>query len=118
MFPVVTTEENHIQLPASERTKEEDKVLLSNISAAHDDWADHLVVVIFDSSAAAFGVNHGSSPSELCMNIIESIYLSCDTLNVTLVALWVPREQNTFSDMLTHICVHNRTAEFEGEFAL
>lgn len=82
----------------------------------HFEWSDRLLIVVFDSSAAAFAVNHGSSSSDHCMTLIESIYMSCDSFNITLVALWLPREQNTFSDMLTHICVHNRTAYLEGEF--
>ena len=84
----------------------------------HMDWSDRLLIVVFDSSAAAFAINHGASSSESCMTLIESIYMTCDSYNITLVALWVPREQNTFSDMLTHICVHNRTSHLEGEFEL
>ena len=82
----------------------------------HVDWSDRLLIVVFDSSAAAFAINHGASSSESCMSLIESIFMTCDSYNITLVALWVPREQNTFSDMLTHICVHNRTSHLEGEF--
>ena len=81
----------------------------------HPEWADQLIIAVFDSSASAYAVNYGSSRSEACMSLIESIYLICDANNITLVALWVPREDNTFSDMLTHICVHNRTLDFEGE---
>lgn len=84
----------------------------------HIEWSDRLLIVVFDSSSAAFAINHGSSSSDACMTLIESIYMTCDTFNITLVALWVPREQNTFSDMLTHICVHNRASHLEGEFDL
>lgn len=82
----------------------------------HTEWCDRMVLAVFDSSAAAYAVNHGSSRSAACMDLIESIYLSCDALNITIVALWVPRDLNTFSDMLTHICVHNRSIDIEGEF--
>ena len=84
----------------------------------HIEWADRLVIAVFDSSASAYAVNYGSSRSDACMSLIESIYLICDANNITLVALWVPRENNTFSDMLTHICVHNRTLSIEGEFEI
>lgn len=103
-------------LPTSSTFKE-----LSTLAWAlplHVDWSDRLLIVVFDSSAAAFAINHGASSSESCMTLIESIYMTCDSFNITLVALWVPREHNTFSDMLTHICVHNRTTHLEGEFDL
>jgi hypothetical protein len=80
------------------------------------DWANKLVVAVFDSSAAAFGVNNGSSSSSACMFLIEELYLLCEEFNITLVALWTPRTDNTFADMLTHLCVHNRTTDAEGAF--
>jgi hypothetical protein len=103
-------------IPSSSTFKE-----LSTLAWAlplHIEWSDRLLIVVFDSSAAAFAINHGASSSDSCMSLIETIYMTCDSFNITLVALWVPREQNTFSDMLTHICVHNRTTHLEGEFDL
>lgn len=82
------------------------------------EWTNRLIVAVFDSSAAAFGVNNGSSPAERCMELIEAIYVLCDERNITLVSLWVPRAENTFADMLTHFCIHNRTKDAEGEFEL
>lgn len=82
------------------------------------EWTNRLVVVVFDSSAAAFGVNNGSSVAPSCMELIEAIYELCDERNITLVALWVPRAENTFADMLTHLCIHNRIENAEGEFEL
>jgi len=84
----------------------------------HLEWSDRLVIVVFDSSASAYAINYGCSRSDACLSLIECIYLICDANNITLVALWVPREDNTFSDMLTHICVHNRTLSIEGEFEI
>lgn len=85
---------------------------------SHPEWANRLVVAVFDSSAAAYGVNNGSSPSVACMDLIEELYLLCDEFNITIVALWIPREENTFADMLTHFCLHNRTTYAEGSFDL
>lgn len=82
------------------------------------EWTNKLVVSVFDSSAAAFGVNNGSSTAPSCMELIEAIYKLCDERNITLVALWVPRAENTFADMLTHLCIHNRIESAEGEFKL
>ena len=73
-----------------------------------------MVVSVFDSSAAAFGVNNGSSTAPSCMALIEAIYELCDERNITLVALWVPRAENTFADMLTHLCIHNRIESAEA----
>ena len=83
---------------------------------SHKEWSNRLIVAVFDSSAAAFAVNNGSSSSASCMNLIEELYLLCDDLNITIVALWVPRDENSFSDMLTHFCLHNRTTNVEGFF--
>ena len=80
------------------------------------EWANKLVVAVFDSSAAAFSVNNGSSSSGPCMLLIEELYLLCDEFNITIVALWTPRTDNTFADMLTHLCLHNRTTVAEGAF--
>ena len=82
------------------------------------EWTNRLVVAVFDSSAAAFGVNNGGSSAPSCMELIERIYEICDERNITLVALWVPRAKNTFADMLTHLCIYNRTESAEGEFEL
>lgn len=84
----------------------------------HPEWANRLVVSVFDSCAAAFGVNTGSSPSVACMDLIEELYLLCDRFNITIVSLWVPRAENSFADMLTHFCLHNRTTHAEGSFDL
>lgn len=83
---------------------------------SHKEWSNRLIVAVFDSSAAAFGVNNGSSSSASCMELIEELYLLCDDLNITIVALWVPREENSFADMLTHLCLHNRSTNAEGSF--
>lgn len=83
---------------------------------SHREWSNRLVVAVFDSSAAAFGVNNGSSPSAACMGLIEELYLLCDELNITIVALWIPRTENSFADMLTHFCLHNRSSFAEGSF--
>jgi hypothetical protein len=84
----------------------------------HPEWANRLVVSVFDSCAAAFGVNTGSSSSVACMDLIEELYLLCDIFNITIVSLWVPRAENSFADMLTHFCIHNRTTHAEGSFDL
>ena len=85
---------------------------------SHQEWSNRLVVAVFDSSAAAFGVNNGSSSSISCMNLIEELYLLCDELNITIVALWIPRDENSFADMLTHFCLYNRSADAEGSFSI
>lgn len=106
-------------LPNDESTSSTYKELSTFVWAAkrlREVWANKLVVAVFDSSAAAFGVNNGSSPSESCMMLIEELYLLCETLNITVVALWTPRTDNTFADMLTHLCIHNRTTDAEGTF--
>ena len=82
----------------------------------HKEWKNRLVVAVFDSSAAAFGVNNGSSKSPACMDLIEEVYLTCDEQNITIVALWIPRSDNSFADMLTHFCLHNRSSYAEGSF--
>ena len=85
---------------------------------SRNEWSNKLIVAVFDSCAAAFGINNGSSPSPNCMFLIEEVFMLCDERNITLVALWVPRSENTFADMLTHLCLHNRTTSAEGEFEL
>jgi hypothetical protein len=85
---------------------------------SHKEWTNRLIVAVFDSSAAAFGVNNGSSSSASCMNLIEELYLLCDELNITIVALWVPRDENSFADTLTHFCLHNRSSNAEGSFSI
>jgi hypothetical protein len=62
------------------RTLEDDNVTSSTFKEistivwavkSHPEWANRLVVAVFDSSAAAYGVNNGSSPSSACMDLIR-----------------------------------------------
>lgn len=80
----------------------------------HPEWRDCVLTLVFDSSAAAFALDSGSSASVDCHELIKTIYLLCDVANIHPVALWVPREHNQFADHLTHYCMLHRYASASG----
>ena len=101
----------------SSSTEKELSTLLWAISS-HPEWSNHVVVAVFDSSASALAINNATTDSVECWGVLHQIYEIADRINVTLAALWVERESNTFADYLTHYCVGHRTASAEGEFRL
>jgi Reverse transcriptase (RNA-dependent DNA polymerase)/Reverse transcriptase-like len=103
-------------VPASSTEKE----LCTLLSAVRSNlsWSDRVVVVVFDSAVAALAINNGSSPSPAVWLLVRDILSLADARNVSFAALWVPREQNTFADYLSHVCTLFRQDHAQGEYSI
>lgn len=66
------------------------------------DTRPKLVIWITDSMSATYSVNKGVSRKEEGFSILTDILNECDQARFTIIAIWVPREQNEFADFLSH----------------
>ena len=80
---------------------------------SHPEWSGRLIICIFDSAAAAYNLNT-TTCSPGCFDILREILTMCDARMTNIVALWVPRESNSFADYLTHHCAVSRRPEDSG----
>ena len=70
-----------------------------------------LIIWITDSESACWTINRGHCADPRAWPILESIFEKCDMRGVQIVALWLPREENTLADFLSHFaCLINRDA--------
>jgi len=97
--------------PSSSTWKELNTVLWA--LQQHPEWGGQSIIFVLDSAAAAFDLNSGTCSSG-SFTTLCSILSLCTTSFIHLVALWVPREENTFADYLTHHCVLNRKESDQG----
>jgi hypothetical protein len=61
-----------------------------------------LVIWITDSESACWTINKGHCADPRAWPIVEEIYERLDSFGSQVVALWVPREDNTLTDFLSH----------------
>jgi hypothetical protein len=84
--------------------------LLSNTSLN-----EAILLWVSDSQAAVYSVIKGNCTNEGGYEILRQIFQICDSRKIQLAALWVPREQNTVADYLSHLAVYlNRDAVSGG----
>ena len=79
----------------------------------HPEWNGQSIIFVLDSAVAAFDLNSGTCYSGSFATLCSILSL-CSSSYIHLVALWVPREENTFADYLTHHCVISRKDADEG----
>ena len=79
----------------------------------HPEWNGQSIIFVLDSAVAAFDLNSGTCSSGSFATLCSILSL-CSSSYIHLVALWVPREENTFADYLTHHCVISRKDADEG----
>lgn len=77
-----------------------------------------LVIWITDSLSASFSINKGISRKDQSFHIVDTILRDCDDKRTIIVALWVPREQNHFADLLSHLAHLLNRAGVNGTFNL
>ena len=69
-----------------------------------------LLVWLSDSLAATYSINKGLARKDDGFAMVADILHHCDDAQLTIVAIWVPREQNQFADYLSHLsCLLHRT---------
>lgn len=79
--------------------------------------ADSILVWVTDSESAMWSVNKGRCHSAASLSVLSDILTSCDSHRIQLVALWVPREQNTAADYLSHLSYYMNREEVSGQWA-
>ena len=73
-----------------------------------------LIIWITDSESACWTMNRGHCADPLAWPILEEIFATCDHLGSQIVALWVPREENTFADYLSHFAYLMNRDDVQG----
>jgi hypothetical protein len=61
-----------------------------------------LCIWISDSESACWTINRGHCADPIALPILEEIFDKLDQSRIQVVALWVPREENTLTDFLSH----------------
>jgi hypothetical protein len=64
--------------------------------------------------AASYSVNKGLARKDEGFAIVEDILATCDEVHTAIVAIWVPREDNTFADTLSHLASSLNRQRVEG----
>ena len=80
---------------------------------SHSEWRGLTVIAVLDSAAAAYNLNSGSCASD-SFSTLHDIFTTCDIMSVHIIALWVPREDNSFADYLTHHCMQTSSEVDSG----
>ncbi len=75
---------------------------------------DVVLAWITDSESAMWSVNKGRCHEPTAMTVLSHILHMCDMYRVQIVALWVPREENTLADYLSHFAHFSDRDEVEG----
>ena len=76
-----------------------------------------LLVWVTDNEAAAYAVNSGHCTDDVGHGILEDIFHIANTLRRSLLAIWVPREENSITDNLSHFASLLNVREIEGRFS-
>lgn len=86
---------------------------LDEITALHQflcrnagDCARMLLVWITDSESAAHSLNSGRASKAEGQQLIRAILENCDSHRITILALWLPREENVVADYLSHFATY------------
>ena len=78
-------------------------VALKSILSAPGKTRPRMLVWISDSQSAVHSVNKGVAKRDEGYEIVREILDWCDDCRTVIVGLWVPREENTLADYLSHL---------------
>lgn len=69
---------------------------------------------ISDSQSAVYSVNKGSCFEAESLDLLSSMFSTCDLLHISVLAVWVPRESNILPDYLSHLAFSLNRSEQSG----
>lgn len=75
---------------------------------------DVMLVWVSDCEPAVFSLNKGRCDEDKALVVLSNILRMCDAAHVHIVGLWVPREENTLADYLSHYAHHSDRDELRG----
>ena len=78
---------------------------------------DCLLVWVSDSLSGVQALNAGRAKQARDLEIISGILGGCDEARVAVVGLWVPREENTLADYLSHLAVYLGVGRVDGDIS-
>jgi hypothetical protein len=76
-----------------------------------------LLVWVSDSSSAVWSVNKGRCREDQGLEVLRRILELLDRRRITVVALWVPREENELADHLSHLALILHRDEARGRIS-
>ena len=80
-------------------------------------FTDKLLLWITDSQSACFSVNNGSCHELPSLDLLSTVLATCDSLNIYVLAIWVPRDINILPDYLSHFASSISRLEVSGRFS-
>jgi hypothetical protein len=72
----------------------------------HADAYSGILLWITDNQSAAWSVNKGRCKSQEARHVLTEILKFCDDLQIELIAVWIPREENALADFLSHLATY------------
>ena len=97
-------------LPLSLIEKEESSTVREALAVAdfferhRDRFKGRAVVVMTDNASLAYIINSGVAHSPRLRDLVRGILDTADSVKSPVLAMWVPRESNTFADLLSRLC--------------
>ena len=75
-----------------------------------------ILIWINDNESSTWAINKGNCKNPASRIILIRILHYCDLYQLQILALWVPREQNTFADYLSHLSTYMDRTNVTGQF--
>ena len=91
-------------------------ILITNNNSSHHIY-NCILIWITDSQSGVYSVNKGNCTSKDSANILRIILEKCDDKKISLVGLWVPREENELADYLSHLSYNLNRSSAEGNIS-
>ena len=88
---------------------------LHHFITTEDHQGRKLIIWITDNESAAWTINRGHCADPRALPFLREIYDTCDLGRLQIIALWVPREQNTLTYYLSHYAYIINRDEVKGE---
>jgi hypothetical protein len=75
-----------------------------------------ILIWINDNESSTWAINKGNCKDPASRIVLTRILHYCDLYHLQVLALWVPREQNTFADYLSHLSTYLDRSTVSGHF--
>ena len=75
-----------------------------------------ILIWINDNESSTWAINKGNCKDPASRIVLTRILHYCDLYHLQVLALWVPREQNSFADYLSHLSTYLDRSTVSGHF--
>ena len=93
-------------------------MLLTGVKQYDHKWQGARVVYVLDHAGDTHSINRGNADSNLMRQVIDELYARAHAGGYTFVAVWGPRESNTWCDALSKQTNKEAAAQVAKELGL